>query len=73
MEQLQADKKTVTRVNHPPAKQVAWGLRPQRGLTVLQKPPNFGNRIQGEALSEPPPEEAAFALVNKDLFFLENI
>ena len=81
-------------VNHPPAKQVAWGLRPHRGLTVLQKPPNLGNKVQGlvvasqllgksgrtagraeersrhhaasgEALPEPPPQEAAFALVNK--------
>jgi len=51
-------------VNHPPAEQVGWGLRPHRGLTVLQKPLNFTGRDKGKAFPLPPPEEAASALVN---------
>jgi hypothetical protein len=39
------------------------GLRPQRGLTVLQKPPNFTGRDKGKAFALPPPQEAASALV----------
>jgi len=57
----------INTVNHPLAKQVAWGLRPRRGLTVLQKPLNFTGRDKGKAFPLPPTEEAASALVKRSI------
>ena len=48
-----------------PAKQVVWGWRPRRGLTVLLKPPDFGKDLKAEPLTVPAPKGGGFSSSNE--------